>query len=432
LKWTFIRRQEITNLPFTNQLEDCLELAGFKTSNLGQEYDAIVKVDADGKILSYGKTLSYRDSNGNIMEIFADAIAEVRGTLSVEINYSTIFKTNFYGRNESPSSKPFDDAFPKIEFRRIVYEMIRTLWFEKSFFIELSTEEDLKAILNDKSKIESVVQEFLSALNEQVWTPKRTQRQIVAAKALGTIKDPKAVETLINVLRRISVDEIVAVKAAQALGNFKDSRIFDLILTKFEYYTRLNSTQPREWNWARDAMILVMGELGDIRALEPLTKLLEGHSLAAAQALRKFKTTETVKPLLKAFNKEENKEIRYEIKMALSEIGSEEVVEEMRKFLNRELSKYDSKKYYRVFDAVEILGIIRSSQAVNLLIEVMRKLSVDIGVDVKAKRYEKVGFKSSFNSRIAKVLIEIGTDEAIKAVSDDPALNSLLKEERNK
>ena len=101
-----------------------------------------------------------------------------------------------------------------------------------------------------------------------------------AAKALGKIKDPRAVEPLISALK--DEDSDVREAAAKALGEIKDPRAVEPLISAL-----------KDVNWrVRDAAAEALGEIKDPRAVEPLISALKDVDVlvreAAAKALRKI------------------------------------------------------------------------------------------------------------------------------------------------
>lgn len=116
-----------------------------------------------------------------------------------------------------------------------------------------------------------------------------------AAKALGKIKDPRAVEPLIAALGDPYYD--VRMSAAEALGKIGMPAVTPLIAA----LTNTNSS-------VRDTAADALGEIKDPRAVEPLIAALTDANYfvrtGAAYALGEIKDTRAIKPLIAALGKE--------------------------------------------------------------------------------------------------------------------------------
>jgi len=101
-----------------------------------------------------------------------------------------------------------------------------------------------------------------------------------AVYALGELKDPRAVEPLIEALK--DKDSGVRRSVAEALGKLKDPRAVEPLI---------GALKDEDW-YGRESVAEALGELGDPRAVEPLIKALKDKDLTvrhyAAEALRKI------------------------------------------------------------------------------------------------------------------------------------------------
>jgi len=138
-----------------------------------------------------------------------------------------------------------------------------------------------------------------------------------AARALGGIRDRKAVGPLIALLKDKDPDEAqrrrVRCQAAQALGRLGDTEAtLHLIAT----------LKDEHWEVRRDA-VRALGEIKDPRALDPMLKMLSDMAHvrdAAAEALLETRDPRAVEPLIVAL-KDRNKAVRRVAARLLGAIG---------------------------------------------------------------------------------------------------------------
>ncbi len=113
-----------------------------------------------------------------------------------------------------------------------------------------------------------------------------------AARTLGDLGNPEAIEPLIGVLN----DENLYVRAytAEALGKFQDSRALHPLI----------EAMNDEAFFVRAHVVEALGDLGDPMAVQPLVALLEGASDRikpyVAWALGEIRDTSSVRPLIEA------------------------------------------------------------------------------------------------------------------------------------
>jgi HEAT repeat protein len=139
-------------------------------------------------------------------------------------------------------------------------------------------------------------------LIEQLLHGKTWQERRAAAYALGEIKDPRAVEPLIQALGDPS--GWVCEAAAYALGEIKDPRAVEPLiaaLKDWDYYV------PKA---AREALVKIGKP-----AVEPLIMALKDEDedvrYAAAYALGEIKDPRAVEPLIKALFTDDSSNVRY-------------------------------------------------------------------------------------------------------------------------
>ena len=168
-----------------------------------------------------------------------------------------------------------------------------------------------------------------------------------AARALGTIGDPSAIEPLITLLRQGEIIYLVKVRAAEALGNFKDARGVDALIKSFdykgEYYQNYQSELSRilriigqpaveplinllksEDPNIRKKVVKVLGDIRDERAVLPLIQRLEDEDIDVRintiEALAKSKDIRVIDPLFSAWN-DDSTRIRARAAEAIIHIG---------------------------------------------------------------------------------------------------------------
>lgn len=125
-----------------------------------------------------------------------------------------------------------------------------------------------------------------------------------AAKALVRINDTQTVELLIKVIASAWWDESVRIKVAKVLGELKDLRAVEPLINalgvKDDVKLGLNRASLRR------AAAEALGELQDLRAVEPLIRALaDSHEIvrgAAAGALGKLGDPRAVEPLIKTLS----------------------------------------------------------------------------------------------------------------------------------
>jgi HEAT repeat protein len=183
-----------------------------------------------------------------------------------------------------------------------------------------------------------VVESLLNVLNQE--NISMTSSAIVI---LGNLKDNRAVEPLIGVLKYFSSWK-VRYEAAKSLGKIKDRRsvlpLIDALNDKHmkvregaaealrqigpiavdPLITALNDENP---NICHDAIVL-LGDIKDRQAVEHLIVVLKNHELwtlrfEAARALGKIKDSRAIDPLIEALN-DKDADVREGVKSVLREI----------------------------------------------------------------------------------------------------------------
>ena len=141
--------------------------------------------------------------------------------------------------------------------------------------------------------------------------------RVNAVRGLGNLKDPRALLSVLNLLR--DPDQRAVTEAIRALGKTDDKRAVEPLL-------ELLST-CRNMNLLRET-ITVVGNLGDKQALEEVSdflhsdsEILRGEAAVSVAKLGRGKVLEDLKELLK----DESWYVRAKVAEGLREIGGEEV-----------------------------------------------------------------------------------------------------------
>jgi HEAT repeat protein len=142
-----------------------------------------------------------------------------------------------------------------------------------------------------------------------------------AARALGQIKDTRAVEPLIGALK--DEDRDVQEAAVDVLGQIGDTRAVEPLIA---------ALKDGNWEVVLLAAARALGKIGDARAVEPLVVALKDsgsdsrRAAAAAVALGQIRDARAVEPLVAAL-KDEYRHMRWAVAQALGQIGDARAVE---------------------------------------------------------------------------------------------------------
>jgi len=227
------------------------------------------------------------------------------------------------------------------------------------------------------------VEPLISALQDE---DKYVRRE--AAVALQKIGDPRAIEPLIQAIQ--DKDQIVQMYAASALdklgwkpGNETEKAYYFIITKKWEELRALGEQAigpllqvfPDKLGSEEYHVILTLGEIGDVRAVEPLIKALKErsrstNSTAIARALGEIGDARAVEPLIQALTDKTNYLLRSSVASALGKIGDVEAVDPLIKALN------DDDFRVRMI-AVVALGEIGDARAVDPIIQALEKEGKD-------------------------------------------------------
>ncbi|MDP8233546.1 MAG: HEAT repeat domain-containing protein [Candidatus Saelkia tenebricola] len=263
-----------------------------------------------------------------------------------------------------------------------------------------------------------------------------------AVEALGDIKDKRAVEPLIVILK--NSDENIRERAVEALGRIGDLRgvepLIEILkdekccvrisavkaLRNLGYKPLSNSEKifyliaSQDWNEIakigetaieplinimkdeaiRDRAAEALGKIGSARSVEPLITLLNDKNymvrISAAEALGKIRDERAVEPLIQIMT-DENYNVRMSAAKALSKIGDERALEYTITLLK------DNKNYYNT--AAEALEKFWNKRAIEHLIVLLK--DTDNFVRLEASEVlGKIG-----DNRVMKPLIEVLMDK---------------------
>jgi len=241
----------------------------------------------------------------------------------------------------------------------------------------------------------------------------------------GELKIKESIKLLINILKQ-DKNKVIRNNAARALGKIGDPKAIDALaeaLYDIDYFVRQSAA------WA-------LGKIGDPQAIEPLSKLIKNGGakiytasgdatnisagelseslieegmkyhdvqIRAIQALGELRNEKAVEPLINEFNDEEP-QIRCAIALALGNIKSKKAVPAL-------LEKINDAYWYVRRDCAIALGEIGDLMAMDALIEKLDDNYLDV-VEKSTKAIEKLG-----KIAIAKALLLKPKNEHIQKLA---------------
>ncbi len=305
----------------------------------------------------------------------------------------------------------------KMEARKNVKGLIKALGYRKCSLVQEAAARVLGEIGDPRA-----VEPLISALKDKVWVVRG-----LAAEALGKLGDSRAVEPLINALKDEDLD--VRGAAAEALGKLGDSRAVEPLISALkdkESYVLIEYGEERRKTNVCRAVVHALGKLRDPRAVDPLIKTLKNKDSflreEAAKALSKlrwkpdnredevwywigkdnwdkviFLGTEAVEPLINAL-KDKDWDVREAVAEALGKSGSTALGDSRAVEPLINALKHE---HWRVREAAaEALGNLGDSRAVEPLINALK--DEDYGVqEIAAEALGKIG-----DPRVVKPLIK--------------------------
>ena len=166
-------------------------------------------------------------------------------------------------------------------------------------------------------------EELITILNDE---NERKWRRVDAARALGKLGDSGAVEPLLQTLK--NTDSHLRVASAEAVGTLKDPQAIDPLLTALQDENRA----------VRRAVTLALGKLRDVRTVSSLVKALQDPDWEvqnnAARALEAIGEP-AIDPLFQTLN-DESKYLRRAAVRILGKIGDIRAEEPLTKLLQNE------------------------------------------------------------------------------------------------
>ena len=192
----------------------------------------------------------------------------------------------------------------------------------------------IKQLNNQMNGVDEVAVEALVNIGKPAVTPliaalkdKNKRIRAYVAETLGKIKDVRAVEPLLKTLGDENDDDWVRGKTAVALGKIKDVRAVEPLITMLNNDAGPDSDFIGGVTWA-------LGQIGDVRAIEPLIAYMgRGSFLGCAPALMQIGKP-AVEPLIAALKDEP-----YRAAWALGEIGDVRAIEPLIATLNGKYEK---------------------------------------------------------------------------------------------
>ncbi len=225
---------------------------------------------------------------------------------------------------------------------------------------------------------------------------KYTGERASAAEALGKLGDARAVEPLIACLLKDEV-EGVQVSVAHALAMLGDARAVEPLIA---------CLSKDKHGWVRECAVRALGNLGDARAVEPITACLKDGYLsahmAADETLKKLGSPPDVVGSLMARGND-IPEVLLSTVVVLGNLGDARAVEPLITVLTREAVK-DWPQDWRwlasgsaedpwVREAVaRVLGKLGDTRAVEPLIALLKEEDLKVHLSA-ARALERLGYK---------------------------------------
>ncbi len=288
-----------------------------------------------------------------IYNILKDDNYEVR-IAAMEALWRLIHNTKYTGPREH-ISKAFTEAL-RDESKEVRSSAFRAL---HDFRDKSAIEPLINLFLNSDEETKVSAMLLLGDLNviayEYLIETVRRKKSRLAIEQLGNMKDIRAVEPLIIILRDMTYKDVHA-EAATALGKIKYNRAVEALLESLEY----------DDYWVRANSAIALGEIKDKRAVEPLIKALDDKEEKvrwdAARALGEIKDVRAVAPLIA---KLKDDKILAICARSLGNIGDVSSAEFLIAISN------DEDRYVRAC-VVKALGCIKDHRAFDTLIAALK------------------------------------------------------------
>jgi len=210
-------------------------------------------------------------------------------------------------------------------------------------------------------------QPAVKALGQLLQHSEAPDTRLAAAKLLGEMGEPSALGPLTEVIKDHSYSKDERVDAIHALRKIKDPQVVEVLVAVLKLSD------------AHDlivAVVRVLGEIGDPRAIEPLAELLEYVLMRdyVVKALVQIGNHRAVGPLLEILKREKSLRLIKDVAWALGEFGDTRAVKLLVETLKNKY-KYVTEPHHHWPDiqarriTIEALGKIGAPQAIRPLIE---------------------------------------------------------------
>ncbi len=223
--------------------------------------------------------------------------------------------------------------------------------------------------------------------------------QEAASTVLASIADGRVLDALVRALR--SSDWIVRMYAAKAVGRIKDPRSIQSLIHLFQDKVKAVREET-------STVLAAIGEAAIPALLETLTHQDWLVRLHAVESLGKTKSQKAVEPLLSALFNDGDSAVREDAIRALGDIGDPKAIE----FLFTAMKEPGLRTL-----AVEALGRIGDHRAVPILIEVVT------GVNPPKVTRAVTGCGEQWNE---EVITQAAAVRALGSIGDESALPTLV------
>ncbi|HSA60963.1 MAG TPA: HEAT repeat domain-containing protein [Nitrospiraceae bacterium] len=265
----------------------------------------------------------------------------------------------------------------------------------------------LVAILRDRDRsvreaavgaLTSIGEPSVVALGDCLADPELSVQEAASA-VLASIADGRVLDPLVRALR--SQDWIVRMHAAKALGRIKDPKSIQSLIPLLQDKVKAVREET-------SSTLAAIGEAAIPALLDTLTHQDWLVRLHAVESLGKTKSQKAVEPLLSALFNDGDSAVREDVIRALGEIGDPQAVE----FLFTAMKEPGLRTL-----AVEALGRIGDRRAVPVLIEVVT------GMNPPEVARAVAGCGDQWNE---EVITQAAAVRALGAIGDESALPALV------
>ena len=286
----------------------------------------------------------------------------------------------------------------------------------------------IQALRDDDNRVREESMEALRKIGvpsievlAKVLNDRNNQVRKHAAQALGEIKDARAVESLIQVLK--DSDSDVLGEAVSALEKIGIASVVPLIRALKDMDSQV-----------RKLATVALGEIRDTRAVEPLIQVLSDNDSnvrgGAADALSKIRDIRAVEPLIQ-FLKDNDSNVRCKAAMALGKIGDAKASEPLIRAL-----LYDTDSEVRKNAAMalgEIKDPITSEPLIQAFMDTNYQVRRNAAIALEGIKVEIIG-----NIVALEILINALKDDdsqirgsAVRVLTNTWATDQLIKNLKN-